>query len=124
MGLLDALMGNASSVDINELYDELQPILGDTEELVLAYKMVRDLFIFTNKRLLLIDKQGLTGRKVSYQTIPYKAITWFEVETAGNFDMDAELKLHLSGQATPIEKELSRGTDVVELQRALANFAL
>ncbi len=124
MGLLGGLMGNASEVDQDELQDELQPILGDNEHLVLAYKLVRDMFIFTNKRLLLVDKQGMTGKKVSYTTIPYKSITYFEVETAGHFDMDAELKLHLSGKSEPLVKELRRGTDVVGLQRALANFAL
>lgn len=124
MGLFDALMGNVSSVDPKEIYEELQPILGDDEQLVLAYKMVRDLFLFTNKRLMLIDKQGLTGKKVSYRTIPYRAITHFEVETAGNFDMDAELKIYISGCAEPIATELKRGSDIVALQKALANFAV
>ncbi len=126
MGLLDALMGNASTVedsDLDELSSELQPILGDSEEIAMAYKMVRDLFVFTNKRLIMIDKQGMTGKKVSYFTIPYRAITHFEVETAGHFDLDAELKLYISGQSTPIEAELKRGS-VVQLQKTLANYVL
>ncbi|MBV7316992.1 PH domain-containing protein [Shewanella sp. NIFS-20-20] len=124
MSLINALMGNASAVDIAELEAELKPILADTESLALAYKVVRDMFIFTNKRLILIDKQGMTGKKVSYQSIPYKAITFFEVETAGRFDLDAELKLWISGQKEPLVKELKRGTDVVEIQRTIANFVL
>lgn len=124
MGLFDALMGNASEVNLIELQDELEPILANEEELVLAYKLIRDMFVFTSKRLILIDKQGVTGKKVSYQSIPYKAITHFEVETAGRFDMDAELKLYISGQSLPLVKELKRGTDVVGIQRTIANFAL
>ena len=124
MGLLDAIMGNATEVDLNELQQELQPILADSEQLALAYKLIRDMFVFTNKRLILIDKQGVTGKKVSYQSIPYKAITYFEVETAGRFDMDAELKLHISGQKEPLVKELKKGTDVVGIQRTIANYML
>ncbi|GGI70983.1 PH domain-containing protein [Shewanella gelidii] len=124
MGLFDALIGNASEVDLEDLGSELSPIMGDSETLNLAYKMVRDLFIFTNKRLILIDKQGMTGKKVSYHSIPYKSITHFEVETSGHFDMDAELKIWISGQKEPLVKELKAGTDVVGIQKTIANCAL
>lgn len=121
MGLLDAIMGNATEVDLEELKQELQPILADNEQLSLAYKLIRDMFVFTDKRLILIDKQGVTGKKVSYLSIPYKSITFFEVETAGRFDMDAELKIYISGQKDPLVKELKKGTDVVGIQRTMAN---
>ena len=62
MGLLDALMGNASEVDVNEIQEELGPILGDSEKVESAYKLVRDLIVFTNNRFMFIDKQGVTGR--------------------------------------------------------------
>lgn len=123
MGLLDALIGNATEVDLEELASELNPILADNENLSLAYKVVRDMFVFTNKRLLLIDKQGMTGKKVSYHSVPYKSITHFEVETSGHFDMDAELKIWISGQSQPLVKELKSGSDVVNIQKTIANFA-
>ncbi|WP_335912458.1 MULTISPECIES: PH domain-containing protein [Shewanella] len=124
MGFLNALMGNASEVDLDKLNEELAPIMADGEQLQLAYKLVRDTFVFTNKRLILIDKQGMTGKKVSYHSIPYKAIVHFEVETAGRFDMDAELRLWISGQTEPLVKELKRGTDVVGIQKTIAKFTL
>lgn len=124
MGILDGIMGNASELDVNELAEELAPILADGESVDMAYKLIRDMFVFTNKRLILIDKQGLTGSKVSYQSVPYKAITQFSVETAGRFDMDAELKIYISGQSEPISQELKRGTDVVAIQKSLANRVL
>ena len=65
MGLLDALMGNASEVDVAEVQEELAPILGDSERVVSAYKLVRDLIVFTSNRFMFIDKQGMTGRKVT-----------------------------------------------------------
>ncbi|MCK8044759.1 PH domain-containing protein [Shewanella sp. 1CM18E] len=124
MGLLDSLMGNASEVNLDELTQELSPIMADNESLTLAYKVIRDMFVFTNKRLILIDKQGVTGKKVSYHSVPYKSITHFEVETAGTFDMDAELKIWISGQKDPLVKELKRGTDVVGIQKTIANMSL
>ncbi|MCL1145690.1 PH domain-containing protein [Shewanella sp. 10N.261.52.F9] len=124
MGLLDSLMGNASEVNLEELTQELSPIMADNESLTLAYKVIRDMFVFTNKRLILIDKQGVTGKKVSYHSVPYKSITHFEVETAGTFDMDAELKIWISGQKDPLVKELKRGTDVVGIQKTIANMSL
>ncbi|WP_394205221.1 PH domain-containing protein [Shewanella waksmanii] len=124
MGLLDSLMGNASEVNLDELAQELAPIMADGETLSLAYRVIRDMFVFTNKRLILIDKQGVTGKKVSYHSVPYKSITHFEVETAGTFDMDSELKIWISGQKDPLVKELKKGTDVVGIQKTIANFSL
>ncbi|MAJ70101.1 MAG: PH domain-containing protein [Alteromonadaceae bacterium TMED7] len=120
MGLLDALMGNASEVDVAEVQEELAPILGDSERVVSAYKLVRDLIVFTSNRFMFIDKQGMTGRKVDYHSIPYKAITQFKVETAGHFDLDAELKICVSGQSTPLEFELKSET-AQGVQKSLAN---
>ena len=61
---------------------------------------------FTDKRLILVDKQGLTGKKVEYKSIPYKSIKYFSVETAGRFDRDAELKIWVTSRDAPtVSKE-------------------
>ena len=120
MGLLSGLMGNASEVDQDDLDSLLDDTLVDGESVQKAYKVIRDMFIFTNKRLILIDKQGLTGRKVNYHSIPYKSITQFVVETAGHFDTDAELKIWLSGKSDAIEIELSKAS-AQDVQKNLAN---
>jgi len=120
MGLFDTIMGNASETDAGAVNEELGPILADNETVTAAFKLVRDLSVFTNKRLILIDKQGLTGRKVNYHSIPYKSITQFVVETAGHFDTDAELKLWLSGRSDAIEIELSKSS-AQDVQQNLAN---
>ena len=121
MGLLDAVMGNASEIDPAEVCEELAAILASNEEVKQVFKEIRDMYVFTNKRLILIDKQGLTGRKVEYHNIPYKSITQFKVETAGHFDMDAEIKIWISGQSSPIEKELNKKTGA-GIQRSLAQY--
>ena len=120
MGLLSGLLGNASEVDIEEIREQMGAIMASNETIHLAYKEIRDMYIFTNKRLILIDKQGMTGRKVEYHSIPYKSITHFAVETAGHFDLDAELKIWISGTPEPTVKELKGGTDVVGIQQTLA----
>ncbi len=124
MGLLDKVLGNAAEVDVNEIQNDFAPILAGGETVVMAYKVVRDMFVFTNKRLVLVDKQGMTGKKVDYHTLPYKSITHFAVETGGHFDMDAELKIWVSGMKEPMVKELKKGTDVVGVQRTLAEYVL
>ncbi|GEA13493.1 PH domain-containing protein [Alteromonas sp. KUL49] len=120
MGLFDTILGNASETDASEVNEELSPILSDNESVVAAFKLVRDLSVFTNKRLILVDKQGLTGRKVNYHSIPYKSITQFIVETAGHFDTDAELKIWLSGKSDALEIELS-ASSAQAVQKTLAN---
>ncbi|NRA53639.1 MAG: PH domain-containing protein [Gammaproteobacteria bacterium] len=121
MGILDALMGNASELDSQELNQEFSPILADNEQVELGFKLIRDMFIFTNKRMIIIDKQGITGKKVEYHSVPYKSITHFIVESAGHFDMDSELKIWISGRSEPIVHELRSGADVVAIQKTLAN---
>ena len=120
MGLFDTLLGNASETSAEAVNEELSPILAENETVTAAFKLVRDLSVFTNKRLILIDKQGLTGRKVNYHSIPYKSITQFVVETAGHFDTDAELKIWLSAKSDAIEIELSKAS-AQDVQKNLAN---
>jgi hypothetical protein len=122
MGLLDGLAGHASEVNVSDVQKEYSTILTSGENVERAYKLIRDMFIFTNKRLILVDKQGVTGKKIEYHSIPYKSITHFSIETAGQFDLDAELKIWLSGSDTPIEKEFNKNLNIYELQTALAEY--
>ena len=120
MGLLSNLLGNASEVDIVKVQNELAPVLVPGEVIGKGFKIFRDMFIFTDHRLIMIDKQGITGSKTSYHSILYRSITQFSVETAGSFDADSELKIWVSGGGLPISKEFKKGTDVVGIQKYLA----
>jgi hypothetical protein len=120
MSLFQSLLGNASSVSAEEIQKEFGPVLLEDEVVEAAFKIFRDKWVFTNRRLIMQDVQGLTGSKKSYHTLPYKAITQFSVETAGTLESDCDLKIWVSSQATPYTKELKKGTDVVGLQRMLA----
>ena len=116
-------MGNASEVDGDKLQKELADVLVAGEGVDSAYKVLRDTFVFTNKRLILIDRQGITGKKVEYLSVPYKSMVSFAVETAGTFDMDSELKIWISGQGV-LQKTFSKGSNIVKVQQSLAKYVL
>ena len=120
MGLLNSLLGNAGEMSSADAMTELAKIFSPSESVELAYKLIRDMVVLTNYRMIMIDKQGLTGRKVEYRSIPYKSITMFAVESAGHFDLDAELKVWTSSQAEPIKMEFNGKTNIYALQALLA----
>ena len=122
--MLQGLFGNATEANAKELQKDLEATIVDGETVGKSFRILRDLFIFTDKRLILIDKQGFTGKKAEYHSIPYKSISHFSVETTGTFDMDAEMKIYISGNPTPIQREFKRGTDIVGVQKVLASFIL
>ncbi|MEU0083483.1 PH domain-containing protein [Streptomyces sp. NPDC006274] len=117
-----ALFGNAHTVDPGQAQQEYARLLGHGEQMQAAYVLIRDTILFTDRRLILVDKQGITGRKVEYHSIPYRSITHFAVETAGTFDLDAELKIWISGTPAPIEKTFTKGVDIYEVQAILTQF--
>ncbi|MDQ0270947.1 PH domain-containing protein [Cytobacillus purgationiresistens] len=121
MGFLNGLLGNASTVSNEEVQSELGPVLIPGEEVDAAFKLVRDLIVFTNNRLILVDKQGITGKKTEYHTIPYKSISHYSVETAGRFDLDSELKIWISGAQLPaISKQFGKNSSINDIQKLMA----
>ena len=80
MGLFSALLGNAGTVTKEELNSNYGRLLTDGEEFEMGFKLIRDTFIFTTKRLILIDKQGLTGSKTEYKSISYKSVEDLDFE--------------------------------------------
>ena len=124
MGFLNHLLGNATEINLSELKEELDTILAQDEELVAGFKIFRDKWIFTSKRLIMIDVQGLTGSKREYHSLPYKSVTHFSIETAGTFDDDSEMKIWISGTPEPFVKEFSRGVDIKGISKTFATLVL
>ena len=125
MGLLDGLLGNASKIDPAQIQQEFAKVLAPGEQVEHAYKLIRDYFVFTDKRFVIVNKQGLTGSKVEYHSIPYRSITHFSVETAGTFDLDAELKIWVSSEQLPsISKQFNKSVNVYDVHRVLASYVL
>ena len=124
MGLFNAIMGHASEVSIEKISEEYKSILVNGEHIEKAFKLIRDMFVFTNKRLILVDKQGLTGSKVDYITIPYTSIIKFSKESAGMLDLDAELKIWVRGEAMPIKKHFGKDNNINEVYQVLSQHIL
>ena len=113
------MLGLGSEANAEKVEKQLDAFLLDDERIEKAYKLVRDLTVFTTRRIILIDKQGLTGRKTSYTSIPYKSITKYSIESTGHFDLDAEVKLWLSSHHEPISLEFRKSKDVAEIMRLI-----
>jgi hypothetical protein len=122
MGLLDKMLGNSDVIPTEKLLEKYGKLLMIGEEIELGFALFRDTFLFTNKRLILVDVQGLTGSKVEYKSMPYKAISRFSIETAGTFELDAELKIWISSESTPsVSKKFNKSVNIYEVQKYLAS---
>ncbi|SCX88910.1 PH domain-containing protein [Nonlabens sp. Hel1_33_55] len=122
MSFIDKMLGNAGEVSNEELLNEYGHLLIENEAVEMGFVLFRDVFLFTTKRLILIDKQGLTGKKMDMKSMPYKSISRFSLETAGTFDRDAELKIWISSENLPsVSKKFSKAVDVYKVQRLLAS---
>lgn len=125
MGLLSGILGNASTVNASDLQEKYAQLLIDGETVEIGFKLIRDTFIFTNKRLIFIYVQGITGSKVEYKSIVYKSISRFSVESAGTFELDAELKIWVSSESEPsIKAQFNKSVNVYDVQRILAKHLL
>lgn len=132
MGFLNAIQalgGTGSQVSIDDVKKEWGSLLAKDEEMKVAYKTFRDYFIFTTKRLILIDAQGITGKKIMIRTVPYDKIVSFGVETAGVMDFNAELYIWLAGNvggdsnsgANTLHYKFNKDCNIYELQAILAD---
>jgi hypothetical protein len=123
MGLLDGLLGHAGEKPVEKIEEEFAPLLAPGETLQRAFALIRDLIVFTDRRIILVNKQGVTAKKTEYRSIPYRAITMFSLETAGHFDLEAELRIWLSGQPAPVEVHLGRNSGAQHIVALLAPHA-
>lgn len=101
---------------------EVMEILVDGEVPELAYRTVRDVAVITNKRLIISDRQGLTGKKVEVYTIPFKSIIMYSSENAGMLDMNAELELWT--KAGNFKLNVNKKVDIRKLDRIIGKYIL
>ena len=119
---------NASFVKLRPVNDNafekmVAPILVSGEEIVRCFQSIRDGVVFTNKRIIAINVQGLTGKKKDFTSLPYNKVQAFSVETAGAFDLDSELDLWFSGMGR-IRLEFIGATDVAHLCKMISEKVL
>ena len=118
------ILGNAGEIDVSKLQSDYGALIVCGESIQAGFKVIRDTFIFTNKRLIIVDVQGMTGRKREYLSIPYNKITRYSIETAGHLDLDAELKLWIGSDSTPLEKKFNNKVNIYTVQKILAENLL
>ncbi len=102
--------------------EDVNDLLVPGEEAVAAYKTLRDSAIFTNKRLIIRDSQGLTGKKIEIYSLPYSSINMWSTENAGTFDFNSEVELWT--RAGHVKINLKKGIDIRKFDKLIANAIL
>ncbi len=115
---------SAHEIDPKEIHEKYGSILLPDEEVLTAFKTIRDTVFLTTHRFALVNVQGITGSKQSVQSVPYRSIVRFSVESAGTFDLDSDLNIWVSGSATPLSAKISRKADPEAVLRTLAEYVL
>ena len=114
----------ASETSVAEIDQKYGALLLEGERILAAFKTIRDVVFLTGDRICLINIQGWTGKKVEVTTIPYRSVVRYSLETAGTFDLDADLKIWVSSAHAPLEIKVSRGADLPGIQQILAQGVL
>ena len=107
----------------NEYAGRVADLLVTGENVVGSFKAMRDGVVFTNKRIIAVNVQGITGSKKDFTSLPYSKVVAFSVETAGTFDLDAELDLWFSGLGK-VRFAFTGRTNIVEISRLIAGYVL
>ncbi|KAL9185215.1 hypothetical protein ACHAXT_002992 [Thalassiosira profunda] len=125
---LDWIGDNAVAIDpeaVNEKF-HASGVLQHDETVAFAFKTGRDSLYLTNKRLLVIDVQGFTGKRKEIQSVPWDTVVSWSVESAGSFDRDMELRVYFKGfWKSKVKQDLRKGkADIFAIQSFIAHFIL
>lgn len=107
----------------NSVAENLLPLFVEGEKVIGCYKSIRDYVVFTNKRIIAVNVQGLTGKKKDFTSMPYSKIQVFSIETAGVLDLDSELELYFSGVGK-VRFEFSGSSDIIQIGKIIGEFSL
>jgi hypothetical protein len=110
-------------IDEDKVREDFYKFLIDGEEIFAAFKTVRDQLVFTSKRIIAANVQGLTGSKVDYTSIPYNKIQAFSVESSGTFDRDCEIEIYVSSLGQ-VRFEIKGDFNLIEFNRLISEHVL
>lgn len=119
----NASFAKLKPVDNSAFEATIRPMFVDGEQILGTFKGMRDGVVFTNKRIVAINVQGLTGKKQDFTSLPYSKVQAFSVETAGVFDLDSELDLWFSGLGR-VRFEFTTRADVSGICRLISQYIL
>lgn len=107
----------------SDFAEKVAELLIDGEEIIDSYKTMRDGVVFTNKRIIAVNVQGLTGSKKDFTTLPYNKIVAYSVETSGTFDLDSELEIYFSAIGL-VKFEFTGRTSMLEISKIISSHLL
>lgn len=105
------------------LMKDIQPLLINGEQVIGAYKAMRDYCVFTNKRVISVNVQGMTGKKKDFTSLPYSKVSAYSIETAGVLDMDSELEMYFSGLGK-VKFEFTGQSNIVQIGQIISTYIL
>lgn len=116
---------NLKPINVDSVRSEVNGLLVDSEEIVMAFKTVRDQLVFTNKRIISIDVQGITGKRKSFSIMPYSKIQYFSIQTPGFAELisDSELFIMFSNTFTA-KFEFKGNVDIGKIGRMISEYVL
>jgi mRNA-degrading endonuclease HigB of HigAB toxin-antitoxin module len=114
---------NLKAIDPSSIRREVLDFFVKGEELVQAFATIRDQVIFTNKRIFVINVQGITGKKIAYVSYPYKKVQYFGIETAGLLDIDSELILVFNDRSS-LTFDFRSNVDIIEICQNISTYIL
>lgn len=103
--------------------DKVKDLLLDDEQIIDAYKSMRDGVVFTDKRIIAINVQGITGSKKDFTSLPYKNIVAYSIETSGTFDIDSELEIYFSAIGQ-VRFEFTGQSSMLEISKIISKHLL
>ena len=112
-----------AAIPLEEGNNMVGEFLVDNEQIVKAFRTVRDCLIFTDRRLITANVQGVTGSKIDFSTLPYSTIQAFSIETASSVDLDCEMALWFAGLGM-VKFELAAKTDIFDICKLISNHVL
>lgn len=110
-------------IEISEARADFHKFILEGETIFAAFKTIRDQVVFTNKRVIAANVQGITGSKVDYTSLPYSKIQAFSVETAGTLDLDCEIELYIS-EVGKVKFDITGEFDLLTFNSHISKYVL
>ncbi len=114
----DSSIFNLKQINSSQIRKDVIDLLLPNEDIVGAFKTIRDQVVFTDRRIIVVNVQGI-GKKVSYTSFPYSKVLYFGIQTAGVIDIDSEMTLSFA-DGTTLHFDFTLQTNVHEICRALS----
>ena len=119
----DANLLNLRAINLNQVRPEVPELMMEDEQMMQAFMTMRDQVIFTDRRIFVVNVQGLTGKKISYFSYPYSKVIYFGIETAGVLDVDSELVLAFANGAR-LQFDFKTNVDIHQISMLISNYIL